>query len=99
MIRIQEQITFQSALHNPTCMAKIRLLLLFSAALLFLTVSSCKPLCPITSCQVRMEHLHGEQEFRGQPIYKKQNPKIGEKLPKQKGEVHKRTNDKSQRKN
>ncbi|PVY40691.1 hypothetical protein C8E01_10632 [Pontibacter virosus] len=56
-------------------------------------------MCPITSCQVRMEHLHGEQEYRGQPIYKKQNPKIGEKLPNHKGEVRKRTNDKSQRKN
>ncbi|MBF8962345.1 hypothetical protein I0P70_03715 [Pontibacter sp. FD36] len=80
-------------------MAKIRLLLPFSAALLLLTVSSCKPLCPIGPCQVRMVHAHGEQEFRGQPIHKKQNPKIGEKLPKQTGEVHKRTNDKSQRKN
>ncbi|QHL86377.1 hypothetical protein GU926_02525 [Nibribacter ruber] len=29
-----------------------------------------------------MVHRHGEQEFRGMPWYKKQNPRIGEKLDK-----------------
>ncbi len=29
-----------------------------------------------------MEHIHGDQEYRGQPIWKKQNPKVGEKLDK-----------------
>ncbi|WP_276495876.1 hypothetical protein [Pontibacter litorisediminis] len=52
-------------------------LALFSASLV-----SCKPACPIGSCHVRMEHIHGDQEFRGQPIWKKQNPKYGEKLDK-----------------
>ncbi|MBD1396117.1 hypothetical protein H9Q13_02975 [Pontibacter sp. JH31] len=81
-------------------MATTRLLTLFSIALLLLLFSSCKPLCPISSCQVRMVHRHGgEEEFRGMPFYKKQNPKIGESLPKQTGEVRKRTNDKSSRKN
>ncbi|WP_242928139.1 hypothetical protein [Pontibacter vulgaris] len=59
---------------------------------------SCKPRCPIYSCQVRMLHRHGEQEFRGVPIYKKQNMKMGEKLPKQKGEKVVRKNDKSRNK-
>lgn len=81
-------------------MAKFRLLLFSSAALLLLSVSSCKPLCPISACQVRMVHTHGgSEEFRGMPLYKKQNPKIGESLPKQTGEVRKRNNDKSSRKN
>lgn len=89
------------ALPNPICMATTRLLLFLSTALLLLLMSSCKPMCPISSCQVRMEHMHGEQEFRGQPIHKKQNPKIGEKLPKQTGETRtsKRHNDNSKRKN
>lgn len=43
---------------------------------------SCKPMCPIASCEVRMVHRHGKGEFRGSKWYKKQNPKIGEKLPK-----------------
>ncbi|MFT2011055.1 hypothetical protein ACMA1I_20465 [Pontibacter sp. 13R65] len=46
-------------------------------------------MCPISSCQVRMVHPHGEHQFRGQPFYKKQNPKMGEKLPKMKGEKKK----------
>lgn len=44
--------------------------------------AACKPSCPINSCQTRMVHRHGEQEFRGMPWYKKQNPRIGEKLDK-----------------
>jgi hypothetical protein len=81
-------------------MATNRLLLFLSTALLFLFFSSCKPLCPISACQVRMVHSHGsEEQFRGMPIYKKQNPKIGQSLPKQKGETVKRDNDKSKRKN
>jgi hypothetical protein len=81
-------------------MANTRLLLFLSAALLLLSFSSCKPLCPISSCQVRMVHPHGgEGEFRGMPFYKRQNPKIGQSLPKQTGEVRKRDNDKSKRKN
>ncbi|WP_018477982.1 hypothetical protein [Pontibacter roseus] len=47
-----------------------------------------------------MVHSHGgEEQFRGMPLHKKQNPKIGESLPKQTGEVHKRNNDKSRNKN
>ncbi len=34
--------------------------------------------CPVKSCQTQLKHVHGGREFRGQPIYKVQNPKIGE---------------------
>lgn len=34
--------------------------------------------CPVKSCKTRLKHVHGGREFRGQPFYKKQNPKIGE---------------------
>jgi hypothetical protein len=67
-------------------MIKIRLLFLLGTVLLSLGAVSCMPRCPIDSCQVRMRHRHGETEYRGQPIYKKQNPKYGEKLPKQRSE-------------
>ncbi|HSI90236.1 MAG TPA: hypothetical protein VK927_03925 [Adhaeribacter sp.] len=39
-------------------------------------------MCPIPSCEVRMVHRHGKGEYRGSKWYKKQNPRIGEKLPK-----------------
>ncbi|KAA9346173.1 hypothetical protein [Adhaeribacter soli] len=54
------------------------LLILFSGFLF----QSCTPMCPIPSCEVRMVHRHGKGEFRGSKWYKKQNPRIGEKLPK-----------------
>ena len=34
--------------------------------------------CPVKSCRTQLKHVHGGREFRGQPFYKKQNPKIGE---------------------
>ncbi|MDX5421075.1 MAG: hypothetical protein LPK07_02300 [Hymenobacteraceae bacterium] len=80
-------------------MATTRLLLFLGLALVSTTLISCKPACPITSCQVRMVHAHGEHEFRGQPIWKKQNPKMGEKLPKASQEKAPRGKDKSKNKN
>ena len=62
-------------------MATSKPFLFLGIALAFSFLTSCKT-CPIYSCHVRMKHAHGEEEFRGQPIWKKQNPKIGEKLPK-----------------
>ncbi len=38
--------------------------------------------CPIKSCQTQLKHVHGSREFRGQPFYKEQNPKIGQLYPK-----------------
>lgn len=52
------------------------------ALLLFIGLNACKPACPIVSCHTRKEHMHGKKEFRGQPLFKKQNPRIGEKMPK-----------------
>lgn len=37
--------------------------------------------CPVKSCRTQLKHVHGGREFRGQPFYKKQNPKIGELYP------------------
>jgi len=42
-----------------------------------------------------MVHRHGKGEFRGSKWYKKQNPKIGEKLPKPTIDGTKPHNDKS----
>jgi hypothetical protein len=36
------------------------------------------PRCPIKSCKTQVKHVHQGREFRGQPIYKKQNRKYGE---------------------
>lgn len=87
------------AFPNLNYMAKNRLCLLLSFVLLAATATSCKPLCPITACQVRMVHRHGEGEFRGQPIWKKQSPRMGEKLPKASQENMSNRNNKSRNKN
>ncbi len=34
--------------------------------------------CPVKSCRTQLKHVHSQREFRGQPFYKVQNPKIGE---------------------
>lgn len=34
--------------------------------------------CPVKSCRIQLKHVHGNKEYRGQPFYKEQNPKIGE---------------------
>ncbi|GAB2941441.1 hypothetical protein GCM10027048_02300 [Hymenobacter coalescens] len=47
--------------------------------LLLLTLASCRT-CPMNSCHVRKVHFHGGQKYRGQPLWKKQNPEIGEKI-------------------
>ena len=53
----------------------------------FLTLfSACKPACPINSCHIRKVHLHGKKQFRGQPLWKKQNPRIGEKMGRKKAQ-------------
>ncbi|WP_181306256.1 hypothetical protein [Rufibacter sp. XAAS-G3-1] len=59
---------------------------------------SCRPTCPINSCQTRMVHRHGEGEYRGMPWYKKQNPRIGEKLQKPSKEMQQQMEGKSSRK-
>ncbi|WP_205500729.1 hypothetical protein [Rufibacter psychrotolerans] len=73
---------------------------LFPVALLLVgsLALSCRPSCPINSCQTRMVHRHGEGEYRGMPWYKKQNPRIGEKLPKPSKEMKQEMSGKSSRK-
>jgi hypothetical protein len=60
--------------------------LLACILLLMMLVSSCKPACPIQSCHTRKVHLHGKKQYRGQPIWKKQNPRIGEKMGRKKAQ-------------
>ncbi|WP_146902164.1 hypothetical protein [Adhaeribacter aerolatus] len=67
-------------------------ILIFFVSLL--SFSACKPACKIYSCHIRKQHLHGKKAYRGQPIWKKQNPRIGEKLPNRPAQ----DNQKSQRK-
>lgn len=39
------------------------------------------PSCPVNPCQAQLEHVHGGKEYRGQPIYRWQNPKYGQNHP------------------
>ena len=36
--------------------------------------------CPMQTCHVRKVHQHSGVKYRGQPLWKKQNPAIGEKI-------------------
>jgi hypothetical protein len=54
----------------------VRLLL----PLLVLTlVASCRT-CPMVSCHTRKVHMHNGVKYRGQPLWKKQRPEVGEKI-------------------
>lgn len=46
---------------------------------LLLAAAGCRT-CPIVSCHVRKVHMHGDVKYRGQPLWKKQNPAVGEKI-------------------
>ncbi|WP_460892843.1 hypothetical protein [Rufibacter soli] len=72
----------------------VPVLVLFVGSLAF----SCRPSCPIPSCQTRMVHRHGEGEYRGSPWYKKQNPRIGENLDKPSKEMKQQMEGKSSQK-
>lgn len=39
------------------------------------------PRCPINQCHAQLEHVHNGKEYRGQPIYRWQNPKYGQNHP------------------
>lgn len=39
------------------------------------------PRCPINRCHIQLEHVHFGKEYRGQPIYRWQNPKYGQNHP------------------
>ena len=72
----------------------LTLLVVLTSALAF----SCRPTCPIAACQTRMVHRHGEGEYRGMPWYKKQNPRVGEKLQKPSKEMKEEMEGKSSQK-
>jgi hypothetical protein len=61
---------------------------------LLLVVASCRS-CPIVSCHTRKVHFHDGVKYRGQPIFKKQNPAIGEKIKTYNPRSKKRKADKS----
>jgi hypothetical protein len=71
-------------------------LLAFVIVLLTL-FSACKPACPLQSCHIRKVHLHGKKQFRGQPIWKKQNPRIGEKMGRKKAQDNQNSRKKERR--
>lgn len=37
--------------------------------------------CPISNCKAQKEHKHIDKKFRGQPLHKWQNPKVGQLHP------------------
>jgi hypothetical protein len=60
---------------------------LLALLICFITLlPACMPACPIQSCHIRKQHLHGKKKFRGQPLFKKQNPRIGEKMGRKKAQ-------------
>ncbi|SDY86101.1 hypothetical protein [Hymenobacter psychrophilus] len=71
-------------------LSRLRLPALLVGALL--AVSSCRT-CPMQSCHTRKVHMHNGTKFRGQPLWKKQNPAIGEKIKVYKPDDVKRNND------
>ena len=77
-------------------MFRIKFLIYLSAFCLFF--QSCKPACPINSCHTRKQHIHGKKVYRGQPIWKKQNPKIGQGLPRKPAQDNQETQKKAQKK-
>ena len=79
-------------------MATTRRTTLLLITLLSASVFSCRPACPIAACQVRMVHPHGEQDYRGRPFWKKQNPKMGQDLDKTSQEKSPNRRDRSRNK-
>jgi len=67
----------------------LRLLPLF-----LLVLASCRT-CPIDTCHVRKVHFHNGIKYRGQPLWKKQNPAIGEKIKTHKDKSYLPNNDRS----
>ena len=76
-------------------MARLFRVLLLVCLALPLVLTGCRT-CPIPSCHTRKVHLHGGVKYRGQPLWKKQNPAVGEKIHvNSQGSGNKKSNDKS----
>ncbi|WP_310392588.1 hypothetical protein [Hymenobacter sp.] len=70
------------------------LLTRFFSCLFLVAAASCRT-CPIESCQTRKVHLHSGQKYRGQPLWKMQNPAIGQKIKTYNPKAGTHANDKS----
>jgi hypothetical protein len=57
-------------------------------------LASCRS-CPIDTCHVRKVHFHNGIRYRGQPLWKKQNPAIGEKIKVNKDKSYSPNNNRS----
>ncbi len=68
--------------------------ILRSLPLLLLVLASCRS-CPIDTCHVRKQHFHNGIKYRGQPLWKKQNPSIGEKIKVSKDKSYSPNNNRS----
>ena len=66
-----------AALFRYLCAMK--LLFRLVPGLLLLALASCRT-CPIESCHARKVHMHSGVKYRGQPMWKMQNPAIGQKI-------------------
>jgi hypothetical protein len=62
-----------------TATGRRRNCLLLIVLLTGLTLASCRT-CPLDSCHVRKVHLHNGVKYRARPIWKMQNPAIGERI-------------------
>ncbi|UOQ51656.1 hypothetical protein [Hymenobacter cellulosivorans] len=51
----------------------------FVPLLLLISAAGCRT-CPMASCHTRKVHFHNGNKYRGQPLWKKQNPAVGEKI-------------------
>ncbi|WP_055562766.1 hypothetical protein [Hymenobacter sp. AT01-02] len=65
---------------------------LLTPLVVLLLVASCRS-CPMESCHTRKVHFHNGTKYRGQPLFKKQNPAIGEKIKEHKQGSGKHKND------
>jgi len=72
----------------------MKLFLRLIPCLLLLLLAGCRT-CPIPSCHVRKAHMHSGKKYRGQPLWKKQNPAIGEKIDTYNPKAGTHSNDKS----
>ena len=52
---------------------------LYLVLLVGLVLASCRT-CPLDSCHVRKVHMHNGVKYRARPIWKMQNPAIGERI-------------------
>ncbi len=68
---------------------------LYLVFLVGLVLASCRT-CPIDSCHARKVHMHNGVKYRARPIWKMQNPAVGERVKwKNQGKNKRKENDHS----